>query len=115
MTRTYIVENLLSIHHGFKVDLISHYQKIFKSLLNSHAAPVRILALMLRSDLCSVTGQNLATVMAEVKIDPSVVSRKSLIKRLRDRRGIPDGEEWILEVVSDLLEELDITDDTEEI
>ena len=48
---------------------------------------------MLISDLCSVTGQNLATIMAEAKIDPLVVSQESLIERLRVLRKIPDGED----------------------
>ena len=52
--------------------------------------------------------------MAEAKIDPLVVSRKTLIKRLRDRREIHTGEEWVLEAVSDLMEELDVVGDTEE-
>ena len=111
MSLTYIVENLLSIHHGFKVDLMSCYQKYFKSLLNTNATPVRILTSMLRSDLCLVTGQNLAMIMSEAKIDPLEVSQRSLIERLRVRRKIPDGKDWILEVVSGLLDELDGSDD----
>ena len=69
MSRTYIIENLLSIHHGFKVDLMSHFQKFYRSLYNSPSLPVRILATMLRTDVRSVTGQNLAMITAEAKVD----------------------------------------------
>ena len=110
----FIVENLLSIHHGFKTDLLSHYQKKFKSLLNCNATPVRILANMLRSDLHSVTGWNLDMIMMTARIDPLVISRSALIDRLRVRRKIPDREEWILEVVSQLLEERDASEGVED-
>ena len=114
MSWTFIVENLLSIHHGFKIDLLSHYQKNFKSLLNCNATPVRILATMLRSDLHSVTGQNLDMIMTTAGIDPFVISRSALFDRLRVRRKIPDREEWILEVVSQLLEERDASEGVED-
>ena len=72
------------------------------------------MATLLRTDLCSVTGQNLAMITAEAKIDPLAISRQTLIKRIGDRREIPSGDEWVLEAVSDLMEELDIVGNTEE-
>ena len=110
MFQNFIVENLLSIHHGFKIDLLSHYQK---KLLNCNASPVRILATMLRSDLRLVAGQNIAMITIEAKIDLLVVSQAALIDRLSVRRKIPDRDDWILEVVSQLIEELEASNDIE--
>ena len=44
MTRRYIVEQLLSVHHRFKVDIMSHFQKFYLNLLRSPSQPTRVLA-----------------------------------------------------------------------
>ena len=51
MSRSYIVEYLLSVHHGFNVDIMSRFQKFYVNLLKSPSTPIRVLAAMLRSDV----------------------------------------------------------------
>ena len=60
---------------------------------------------MIRSDIRSVSGENLARISVEARRDPLAISRKALIKKLDKRREVPKGDKWLLGVVHDLLEE----------
>ena len=102
-TRTHIVENLLSMHRGFKVDLLSRYQKFYMSLLRSPSMPVRVLSALLRNDVRSCSGRNLALITEEAGVDPLAVPKKKLEERLTKRRQVPDTEEWVLEEVNNML------------
>ena len=68
--RTYLIENMCSIHYGFRLDILSRFQKFAKSLFKCPIGPVRTLATMLRTDVRSVFGQNLAFIAKEAGIDP---------------------------------------------
>ena len=70
MTRSYIMEQLLSVHHGFKVDILSHFQKFYWKLLQSPSQPIRVLAAMIQSNVCSVSEKNFAKISMEAGIDP---------------------------------------------
>ena len=47
MTRRYIVEQLLFVHHRFKVDIMSCCQKFYLKLLRSPSQPTRVLSAMI--------------------------------------------------------------------
>ena len=102
-TRTYIVENLLSTHHGFKVDLMTRYQKFYTNLLKSPSYPVRILSAMLRSDVRSCSGRNIAFITDEAGVDPLSISKGILTKKLDKKREIPENEAWVLDEINDML------------
>ena len=104
--RTYLIENVCSIHHGFRLDILSRFQNFAKSLFNCLIAPIRILAAMLRSDVRSVFGQNIAFIAKEAWIDPLVTSRKELIRKLFKRHEAPANDEFMIDVVHKLYEGL---------
>ena len=100
--RTYLIENVCSIHHGFKTDILSRFQKFAKSLFKCPIAPVRILATMLRSDVRSIFGKNIAYIEKITGINPLEMSRNDLINKVSVPREAPEGEQFMIEVVSDL-------------
>ena len=102
MTRTYIVENLLSIQRGFKADIMSRFVKFYKNLLSSPSAPVRILAALLHTDIRSTTGYNLALIATEIEGDPLVMTNRDLMVALDKRKEVHDGN--FLEEVNTLIE-----------
>ena len=104
-TRTYLIDNVFSLHHGFKVDIFSRFQRFSLSLLNSPLAPIRTLARILRSDVRSTFGQNLAKIGREAGIDPLATTKRDLISRLAKRAVVPDGGEIMIEVVRQLYSE----------
>jgi len=112
--RTYLIENMCSIHHGFRLDILSRFQKFAKSLFKCPIGPVRTLATMLRTDVRSVFGQNLAFIAKEARIDPLATSRKDLIRKLFKRREPPTGDEFIIDVVCELYKGLQMENSDQE-
>ena len=96
---------------------MTRFQKFYRNLLKSPSQPIRILAAMLRSDVCSVSGRNLARILEDAGRDPLALSRKALIQRLHKKREIPEGNTWLLEVIEGLLEKFreDVSKEEEEI
>ena len=110
--RTYLIENVLSTHHGFKTDIMSRFQKFVKSLFNCPMAPVRMLASMLRTDVWSVFGKNIACITKEVGRNPLEISRMELIRKLSSRQEPPCGDEFMIDVFRELYDGLQ-SEDTE--
>ena len=101
MTRTYIVENLLSIHRGFKADIMSRFVKFYKNLLSSPSSHVRILAALLHTDVRSTTGHNLALIATDIEGDPLAMTKRELMVALDKRKEDPDDN--FLEEVNTLI------------
>ena len=89
-TQTYVVENLLSIHRGFKTDIMSRFVKFYKNLLKGPSTPVRILAALMHTDIQSTSGQNLALITTEIGKDPFTLNKKTLDESLEKRCDIPE-------------------------
>ena len=87
------MEQLLSVHHRFKVDIMSCFQKFYWKSLKSLSQSVRVLAAMIQSDVCTVHGKNLAKISKDAGTDPLAISRKDLIRKLDKQRMAPEGEE----------------------
>ena len=110
MTRSYIVENLLSVHKGYKVDLMTRYQKFYMNLLKSLSHLVRVLLSILRTDIRSVSGRNQSMITKEAGVDPLAILRRTLLSKLDKRKAVPLEDEWLLEVINNLLVELAMMD-----
>ena len=102
-TQGHIVENLLSIHHGFKVDLILRYQKFYNSLLRSPSHPVRLLAALNRYDMRTTCGRNLASITKFAGVDPLSISRAKLLVLCYKPREVLEEDNWVLEDLNDLI------------
>ena len=105
-TRTYLIENVCSIHNGFRQDILSRFQKFVKNLFKSPIGSVRILASMLRTDVRSVFGKNLAFIAKEAGIDPLTITRKELKEKLFKQKEPPEGDKIFIDVFHELLESL---------
>ena len=100
--RTYLVENILSSHHGFKSDITSRFQKFAKSLFSCPIPAVRVLASMLRTDVRSVFGNNIAFLTREIGKNPLEISRSELIRKISCKQPPPPGNEFMLDVFNEL-------------
>jgi len=93
---------------------MSRFQKFAKSLFNCPMAPVRTLASMLRTDVRSVFGKNIACITKEVGRNPLEISRTELIRKLSSRREPPCGDEFMIEVFRELYDGLQSEDNDNE-
>ena len=76
--------------------------------------PVRILATILRSDVHSIFGKNIAYIEKITGIIPLEMSQKDLISKVSIQYAAPWGEEFLIYVVKDLFDVLqEEHDDTE--
>ena len=99
------MEHVFQRHRGYRVDILSRFQGFSLSLLNSPLAPVQTLARILRTDVRSTFGQNLAKIARETGIDPLATTKRDLITRLSKKAAIPDGGIVMIEVVKELYSE----------
>ena len=99
------MEQLLFVHHRIKVDIISYLKKFVLNLLRSLSQPTRVLAAIIQSDIYSVSGRNLVKISVEARIDLLAISRMTLVEKLDKHREAPKGEDRVLGVIHDLLEE----------
>ena len=91
-----------------RTDILARYIKFYKSLLSCPSTEVNFLARLLKNDLRSSTGRNVSMLTDIVENDPWKLSRKNLISKLTENERVPtpEGEEWILNSIQDLWEEL---------
>ena len=61
---------------------------------------------MLRSDVRSIFGKNIAYIEKNTGINPLEMSRKDLINKVSIPRAAPWGEEFLIDVVKDLYDVL---------
>ena len=105
-TRKYLIDHVFSCHKGFKTDIFSRFQKFSLSLLNSPMAPIRTFSRILRIDVHSDFGYNLAKIGSITGIDILATTKNELISILSEKRKIPEGGEVIIEAVKLLYTEL---------
>jgi hypothetical protein len=108
VTRTahrYVVDNLLvSNMTSTKYDILLRYPKFYENLLESPSPEVAFMAAKVGKDLTTVTGRNLQFIEEVTKLDALKSSKRMLKEELMELETVPEGEEWVLEELGELLE-----------
>ena len=106
-TRSYLVDQLLGCDlTSARMDILARYAKFARGLLVNPSMEVAVMAGVVRRDIRSVTGSNLALLKKETGVDPLHGSMSQLKAELDMKRVIPpDLDRWRVEYLGKLLAE----------
>ena len=100
-----MVDNLLSCNlASAREKIMANYVGFLNRLGRSASWEVRILSEVQARDAGSVTGRNIINLREEFKRDPRELTSRGF-RELYHGTGVPIGEEWVLDLLKEMIEE----------
>ena len=104
-THTWMVDNLLSCNlASAREKIMANYVGFLNRLGRSASWEVRILSEVQARDAGSVTGRNIINLREEFERDPRELTSRGF-RELYHGTGVPIGEEWVLDLLKEMIEE----------
>ena len=104
-THTYFVTCQLAANFvSIRTKILGTYVKFFKSLVNSKCPEVALLANLVGRDVQSTTGNNLARIEQETRLNPWAATPIRIKEALTINESVvPEGDSWRLPLLEKLL------------
>ena len=102
-THTYLVDTLLLEQSNLRDDILSNYRGFYSSLLRCPSLEVSTIAALLRTDVRSRSGRNLAYLHDICGFDPLSKSKDQVRTKIMERRNLTEDKVWIANQLADLI------------